>query len=107
MEASGSFWLWKNLENAAFQILGFRRGGEDGMIPALGAVFHLEQLHMGVPGGGQHHVLKLPGQHVLAAGAGDQVSPILHQLHAPQIDFLVAPGGGFHRGAGLGKGGRV
>lgn len=54
-------------ENAAFEILGFGGGGQDGMIAALGAVFRLEEADAGVLGGGEHHLAEMLGQHMLAA----------------------------------------
>lgn len=52
----------KQLENAALEILGFRRRGEDGMIPALGAVFHMTQLHVGIPGSVPDDLRKCAGR---------------------------------------------
>lgn len=54
-------------EDAAFQILRFRRGGKDGMVAALRPVIHLEQMHPRVAGGGENNLFELPRQHVLAA----------------------------------------
>ena len=74
------------------------------MIPTLGAVLYLEQPHPRILRRREHHVPERPGQHVLAAGAGDQVSAVFEQLQPPQIDLLVSPFGSLQIMARFGKG---
>ena len=51
--------------DAALQILCFRRGGQDGMVAALGAVFHLHKAGVTVLRGIQNHLLEGLRQHML------------------------------------------
>lgn len=62
--------LLENLIDAAFQILRFRGGWQDWVIPSLCAELNLPELHARVLLRVQQHFLKHGGQHVLAARAG-------------------------------------
>ena len=77
------------------------------MIFALRAPFNLAQLNAGILLRIKEHFMEKIGGDVLAAGTGDQETAVLNQLHAAQVNFLVAAQRALHRGAGFGKGGRV
>lgn len=104
MEASDSFWLWKNLENAAFQILGFRRGRKDWMIASLRPVFDLTKLNAGIFGSILDDVQKCCRENMLGTGASDQKTSWTNHLHGAKIDFLITFGCSFHSGSGFGEG---
>lgn len=43
----------------------------------------------------------------MGTGTGSQIAAVPHQLHTPEVDVPVAPGGILHRSPALGKGRRV
>ena len=82
--------LIKNLEDAAFEVLRFRRGRQNRMVAPLRAVLDLTQLHMRIVRRVADNLHERIRQNVLRAGAGNQVAAGLDHLHCTQVDFLVA-----------------
>ena len=77
------------------------------MVRRLGAGLHLAQPHMGALGRlGQDLFEQVLGEEP-GAGAGGQVPAVPQQAHTSDVDVPVALHRVLHRGAGLGKGGRV
>ena len=69
--------LIKNLEDAAFEVLRFRRGRQNRMVAPLRAVLDLSQLHMRIVRRIADNMHERIRQNVLRAGAGNQVAACL------------------------------
>ena len=77
------------------------------MIRCLGTIFHLAETHMDTFCRLTEHLRKELIAHKVRAGTGSQITAILYQLHAAQIDLTVALDGVFHGASGLREGGRI
>ena len=71
--------LIKNLEDAAFEVLRFRRGRQNRMVAPLRAVLDLTQLHMRIVRRVADNLHERIRQNVLRTGAGNQVAAGLDQ----------------------------
>ena len=77
------------------------------MIRCLGTIFHLAETHMDTFCRLTEHLCKELIAHKVRAGTCSQITAILYQLHAAQIDLTVALDGVFHGASGLREGGRI
>lgn len=66
------------------------------MIRCLGTIFHLAETHMDTFCRLTEHLRKELIAHKVRAGTCSQITAILYQLHAAQIDLTVALDGVFH-----------
>ena len=84
-----------HLEDVEFQIIGFLRGPQDGVVRRLGAEIDLAEALVGVPGCPGNGVPEEFRIHKMRAGAGREETSILHQPETTLVDLPVSPDGGF------------
>ena len=74
------------------------------MVRGLGAVLHLAQPLVDIPGGLANGLGEQLVVYKVGAGAGGEEAAVFYELHGPQVDLPVAGHRFFHGGPGLGKG---
>ena len=107
MAALLAFLGLKNLQDIAFEVerMVGREGGR--MVARLHEKLQKARVAPGIMRRFAEHGEKQLGRHELAAGARDKKAAGLDQLHAAQVQLLIAAVGVIERFAAFGEGGRV
>ena len=77
------------------------------MVGSLRPEFHLAEPAVRVSCRFADRLFKEFGIHKVGAGAGDEISAVLHEFHAAEVDLTVAPRRRFDGIAGFGEGRRI
>lgn len=93
-EQHGCLFFLYHLEDVEFQIIGFLRSPQDGVVGRLGAEIDLAEALVGIPGRPGNGVPEQVRIHKMRAGAGGEETSVLYQSESPLVDFPVSPDGG-------------